>query len=153
MTNLHTLKLSATAIGATAPRHAAPTSHQAEHTQAPPAVREDVRTASNRGTTLRALLALELVATLAAVEATGAIRNHFVRLGTGIAAIAVAAAILAGIAIAFQSRRPKRAVRATAAPAAAGKGFSATKAVLLLLMTIGIAAYFGGAGTFAGFTA
>ena len=33
------------------------------------------------------------------------------------------------------------------------KRFAPTKAILMLLMAIGIAAYFGGAGTFAGFTA
>ena len=107
-----------------------------------------------RRTALAGLLALELVATLAAVDATGAIHDRLLRLSTGIAAIAVAAAVLAGAAIAFQSRRPQRAVQAAApAPAPGKKRFNPAKAVLLMLMVVGIAAYFGGAGTFAGFTA
>lgn len=152
MTSLHILKLGASSIGAGAPRHSGAAAAAAEDTHTDPVT--VVRPASTFRTRLLALLGIQLLATLAAVEGTGAIHNHLVRLVTGIAVMGVAAALLAATAIAFQARRLRNAPRpAAAAPATAAKRFNPTKTVLLLLMVVGIAAYFGGAGTFAGFTA
>ena len=161
MKNLHTLKLNASSLGAAAPRQtrvAAPV----EATQELPApvaevaqakLQPAVRAATRPTSHLIALLAIDALATLAAVEATGAIHSGYVRLAILLLGVLVASGVLAGAAVAFNRQRPAS-VSAPAAPApGARKSFSASKAILMLLMAAGIAAYFGGAGTFAGFTA
>ena len=160
MKNLQTLKLGASSIGAAAPRYSrpvAPLTEMATHElPAAPAVAAVAKTEPVRSfgkKHLLALLALTTVATLAAVEATGSIHSGFVRGVMLIAGILVASAAVAGAAIAYTSRRPASARTAPVRAATARKSFSASKAVLLLMMAAGIAAYFGGAGTFAGFTA
>jgi hypothetical protein len=160
MKNLQTLKLGASSIGAAhlwRARAAAPV----EATQELPApVAEVAQTepqpvvpAATQGSRhLLVLLALEAIATAAAVEATGAIHNGFLRFATFGLALFAAAGLLAALAIAFKSQRPAKPTVAATAPAAR-RPFSASKALLMLLMAAGIAAYFGGSGTFAGFTA
>ncbi len=148
MKNLHTLKLRASstrAPAATALRHSRPADEVA------PVADRPAPTATGRGRQLLALLGLAVIATLAAVEASGAIHNSFVRLTTFAVALLAAAGLLAAVAIAFKHGRSTDAI--TAAPATSHKRFSASKAVLMFLMAAGIASYFGGAGTFAGFTA
>jgi hypothetical protein len=163
MRNLQTLKLGASSIGAAAPRQT-PAPAPVEATQELPAPAAEaaqsapqpiVRTAGrpSRRNLLLALFALEAYATLAAVEASGAIHSGLVRGATLIAGVLGAAALLAAVAIAYTSKRSANVSVTTAPAAAARKPFSASKAVLMLLMAAGIAAYFGGAGTFAGFTA
>jgi hypothetical protein len=159
MKNLQTLKLGASSIGAAAPRQSRPAEAPVTETQELPvapvvevAKTETPRSGKKKHIVL-ALLALDAVATVAAVEATGAIHNGLIRGATLIAAILLASAVVAGIAIAYTSRRPARVPAASGQAAAARKPFSPSKAILLLLMAVGIAAYFGGAGTFAGFTA
>lgn len=154
MKNLHTLKLSASSIGAAALRHNRPAAPVEPATDELPAIAPEpmAPTTTGRGKQLLALLALTVIATLAAVEASGAIHSSFVRLATFALALLAAAGLLAAVAIAFKQGRPTGA--AEAAPATSGrKHFSASKAVLMFLMAAGIASYFGGAGTFAGFTA
>ena len=150
MKNLQTLKLGASSIGAAAPRQA-PVSTPVEPapTPEPPAavtVQKTRRTAVRKP--LIALLALDATATLAAVEASGAIHNGLVKLVTVILACSAAACVIAGAAVAYNRPRAQ-----AAAPPAATKPFSTSKAILMLLMAAGIASYFGGAGTWAGFTA
>ena len=160
MKNIHTLKLGASSIGVAAPgqihepRVAAPVVEETQELPAPaPIAAPKARRTATASRHLLALLALEAIATLAAVEATGAIHNGFVRLATFGLALFAAAGLLAAIAIAYKSTRSTSVPVAAAPAAAARKPFSASKAVLMLLMAAGIAAYFGGAGTFAGFTA
>jgi hypothetical protein len=158
MKNLQTLKLGASSIGAAAPRQgvtspadAAPAADTPKPVAATaePAVPVTVRKTAGGAKRLLALLGLAVVATLAAVMATGAIHNTFARLATVVVLLAAAAGVLAAVAAAH--RRPRR--PAVAAAGAPRKQFSMTKAMLLLMMAVGIAAYFGGAGTWAGFTA
>jgi hypothetical protein len=171
MTKLQTLKLGASAIGGAAPRQtppAAPVELPAEPVEtvvvesvaAPmqaeaPLASEPASVAVlpriGRRNMLLALLALSVVATLAAVEATGAIHSGLIRGLTFVVIVIAAAAVLAGAAVAYKRQHPESA-GPTAGPAAKKK-FSSTKAVLMLMMAAGIAVYFGGAGTFAGFTA
>lgn len=161
MTNLHTLKLGASSIGAGALRtlrpEAAPVDEAAGDRSAvaarplyapTSATPRKARTAAS-GKRVLGLGALSAVATLTAVTASGTVHNHvLLDLVAGVA-VASAAGILAAFAIAF--KRP----RTAAAPVAAAprKSFSTSKAILVLMMLMGIIAYFGGAGTFAGFTA
>jgi len=150
MKNLQTYKLGAISIGTGGPRHSRPAP------SGEPATDQPAPRATGRAKQLLALLALTVVATLTAVEASGAIHNGFVRLATFGAAIFVAAGGLAAVAVASSGRRrPASAAPAVAAaaPAAPRKRFSAAKAILMLMMLMGVVAYFGGAGTFAGFTA
>jgi hypothetical protein len=161
MKNLQTLKLGASSIGTAHPRQtraAAPV----EATQELPAPvievaqtepQPVVRAATQGSRHLLVLLALGAIATAASVEATGAIHNGFLRFATFGLALFAAAGLLAALAIAFKSQRPAGVPAATATAPAARKPFSASKAILMLLMAAGIAAYFGGSGTFAGFTA
>ena len=150
MKNLQTYKLGAISIGTGGPRHSRPAP------SGEPATDQPAPRATGRAKQLLALLALTVVATLTAVEASGAIHNGFVRLATFGAAIFVAAGGLTAVAVASSGRRrPASAAPAVAAaaPAAPRKRFSAPKAILMLMMLMGVVAYFGGAGTFAGFTA
>ena len=159
MKNLQTYKLGASFISGAAPRQSWPAA-PVDETPALPAeapARETPKTrrAATGGKSLLALLALGVIATLAAVEATGAVHNGYIRLVSFGAAIFVAAGALAAVAVVFTGRR--RPTSATppiaAAPSTGRKSFSPTKAILMLMMLVGVVAYFGGAGTFAGFTA
>ena len=145
MKNLTTLKLQAASTQAPALRPSRPAEDAPVNASEP-----ESRGGSKR---LLALLALAVVATLAAVEATGAIHNSFARVATVAVALTLAAGILAALAVALNRRRPARAAAPARAVAAHKKPFGLTKAMLMLMMAVGIAAYFGGAGTFAGFTA
>jgi hypothetical protein len=147
MKNFNTLKLRASFTRATATTAIRPSRPVAE--VAPVA---DPPTATGRGKQLIALLGLSVIATLAAVEASGAIHNSFVRLVTFGVALLAAAGLLAAVAIAFKHGRSTSATAAALATSG-HKHFSASKAILMFLMAAGIASYFGGAGTFAGFTA
>lgn len=161
MTNLHTLKLGASSIGAGALRairpHAAPDDEGADERsavaasplQTPTSAEPRKARTTASGTRVLGLGALSAVATLTAVTASGTVHNGALRDLVAGVAVACAAGILAAVAIAV--KRP----RAAAVPAAAAprKSFSTSKAILVLLMMMGIVAYFGGAGTFAGFTA
>ncbi|HEY5098830.1 MAG TPA: hypothetical protein VII54_02115 [Gaiellaceae bacterium] len=160
MKNLQTLKLGASFIGTAHPRQARAAAPVEATQELPAPVAEVAQTepqpvvpAATQGSRhLLALLALEAIATAAAVEATGAIHNAFLRFATFGLALFAAAGLLAALAIAFKSQRPAKPTVAATAPAAR-RPFSASKALLMLLMAAGIAAYFGGSGTFAGFTA
>jgi hypothetical protein len=101
---------------------------------------------------LFALPALGLAAILAGAVLTNAIHGKLLRTGAVVLLIADCAFLVAGAAVAYSSRRPAAAAAAAPARPAARK-FSPAKAALLLMMAVGVAAYFGGAGTFAGFTA
>ncbi len=109
MRNLQTYKLGTPLIGGAAPRQtpvAAPVEETPELPAAAPAPETPkTRRAGIGGKTLLALLALDVIATLAAVEATGAVHNGYIRLVTFGAAIFVAAGALAAVAIVFTSRR------------------------------------------------
>ncbi len=164
MKNLQTLKLSNSSIGFAAPHSAppAPSEMRTEQPAAPEAPR--VRSAGpglkNRMLTL---FAVELTATLAAVAATGSIHNSIFRIA--IAGLALTVAALVAIeTLAFHRRarvvaaparrpRPARARAVAVASAAPRKVLNKTRLALLFVMAIGFAAYFGGSGTFAGFTA
>jgi hypothetical protein len=153
MTNLQTLKLNASSIGAGGPRQSRPASPVEETQELPEVVQAPkARRAATGAKTLLALLALDAIATLAAVGATGALHNGYLRIASFSLAVFAAAATVAALGVAYKARRPASVAPAVAAPARRG-GFGATKAILMLLMAAGIAAYFGGAGTFAGFTA
>lgn len=159
MKNLHTFKLNSSRLGATAPRQTAAAEDVETATVELPAPAAPAETAAPRKSriaagpkSLLALLALDAVATLAGVDATGSIHSHTVKLATILLVSAAAAAVLAGSAVAFTMRRPKSAT-AVAAAAPAKRGFSTSKAILVLMLLVGVVAYFGGAGTFAGFTA
>jgi len=159
MKNLQTYRLGASLIASAAPRQSRPTARVEETpalpAEAPASETPRTRRATTGGKTLLALLALGVIATLAAVEATGAVHNGYIRLASFGAAILVAAGALAAVAVAFTGRRrPAGATPAvTAATSSGRKSFSPTKAILMLMMLVGVVAYFGGAGTFAGFTA
>jgi hypothetical protein len=158
MTKLHTLKLGASSIGAAAPgTHSAPATVQPKTTDEPaprtmptaakPEARE--RLSFSR---LLGLGSLAAVATLTSVTASGAVHDRALRdLVAGIAVFG-AAGIVAALAIALKSRRAVP-TRAAAAAPVARKRVSPSKTILVLMMLVGIVAYFGGAGTFAGFTA
>ena len=153
MTKLHTLKLHASSIGSSAsgtPPAAAPAEPVTIELPAVAAEPHRGTRASMNGRHLLLLASLDAVATLTAVAASGAVHSGALRdLTAGIAVIG-AAGILAAVAIAF--RRPRAATAPAAAPVAR-KRFSTSKAILVLMMLMGVVAYFGGAGTFAGFTA
>jgi hypothetical protein len=166
MRNLHTFKLNSSKLGAPAPRQTAPAEDVEAATAtvelpAPAAPAETADTAAPRTARaaagpkiLVALLALDAVATLAGVDATGSIHSHahLVRLVTILLVSVAATAVLAGTAVAYSARRPRSTATTAAAPPAK-RGFSTSKAILVLMLLMGIVAYFGGAGTFAGFTA
>lgn len=144
MTKLHTLKLGMSAIGAGAPR-------SAEVAEAEPTSEAREPFCVSR---LLGLGALAAVATLGSVTTSGAVRNGALRDLVAGVAVAGAAGILAALAIAFtSSRRDSTKGAPVAAAPVARKRFSTSKAILVLMMMVGIVAYFGGAGTFAGFTA
>ena len=151
MKNLHTYKLGTSLIGGAAPRQ----SRRAAPIEAPAPEAPKTRRTATGVKMLLALLALDVIATLSAVEATGAVHNGYIRLVSFGATILVAAGVLAAVAVGFTGRRrPASATPAVAAAAPAGrKSFGSTKAVLMLMLLVGVVAYFGGAGTFAGFTA
>jgi hypothetical protein len=145
MKNLTTFKLHAASTQAPALRPSRPAQDAPVNASEP-----EARGGARR---LLLLLALDAVATLAAVEATGAIHNSFARMATVAIALTLAAGILAALAVALNRRRPASAPAPAPAVTAGKKPFGLTKAMLMLMMAVGIAAYFGGAGTFAGFTA
>lgn len=154
MTNFHTLKLNASSIGTAAAQNAATAARPAQTETAAPAPQpaaERTTRAAVGGKRLVGLAALGAVSTSTAVATTGAVHSGVIRdLIAGIA-VSSAAATLAALAIAVKG--PQAAATSTAAAPPARKRFSTSKAVLVLMMLIGIVAYFGGAGTFAGFTA
>ncbi|MGH2932930.1 MAG: hypothetical protein ACRDL2_00230 [Gaiellaceae bacterium] len=91
---------------------------------------------------LAAFLALDMVASLAALAAVGGVDGAPIRIAIAVAACGVVASVFAF-----------RHVGAPTVPARCpAKPFRTTKAILVLLIVTGIAAYFG-AGTFAGFDA
>lgn len=143
MKNLHTFKLNASSVGAAFRQNAAAAAVEVE-----PAPPEKTRAAAS-GKALLALLALDVVATLAALGASGDIHNSLFRIAT--VAVALTAGTLAAVAVAVRRSRP--ATFALPAAAAPRRPFSMTKSLLMLMMVVGVIAYFGGAGTWAGFTA
>jgi len=162
MTRLQTLKLNMSSVGTTAASTspaAAPAQAEIETVEIP-AVAAELQT--QPGPTqpgkarvragkwrLVGIVALALLATLAAAAAGDALHSGVLRdLAAGAAAFG-AAGILAAVSIAYKRTRVD--TRPTAP--AARKRFSTSKAILVLMMVIGVVAYFGGAGTFAGFTA
>lgn len=157
MKNLQTYKLGTALIGGAAPRQtpvAAPVEKSPELPAAAPAPETpQASRAGIGGKTLLALLALDVIATLAAVEATGAVHNGYIRLVSFGAAIFVAAGGLAAVAVVFTGRRRATSATQQVAASSGRKSFGPTKAILMLMMLVGVVAYFGGAGTFAGFTA
>ena len=154
MTNLLTLKLGATSIGAAARRTPEAAAQVETEPQRAPDPTPQERGKGRRRPSTRRLLglgALSAVATLTAVVASGAVHNGAVRDLVAGLAVTAAAAILAAVAIAF--RHPRAGAATVTTAPVARKRFSTSKAILMLMMLMGIIAYFGGAGTFAGFTA
>jgi hypothetical protein len=164
MTNLLTLKLGASSIGTAArPTHrpAAPVETDPvtlptvdPEPQSPPNPSPSPRRIRREQASVSPLLglaALSAVATGTAVTASGIVHNHVVRDLVAGVAVTGAAGILALVAIAF--RRPRAGAASAIQAPAVRKRFSTSKAILVLMMLMGIVAYFGGAGTFAGFTA
>ena len=170
MKNLQTLKLNTSSIGIAAPHSAPPA-----RARRPPSSRWlPRRPASGAGPGLKhrmlALFAVELAATLAAVAATGSIHNTIFRIAIAGAALTIALLVaIETLAPAYRRARVVAAPAVTPTPAAprhaaarrprrrrAGRSrkmLNKTRVALLFIMAIGFAAYFGGGGTFAGFTA
>ncbi|HEY5099559.1 MAG TPA: hypothetical protein VII54_05865, partial [Gaiellaceae bacterium] len=144
MKTLQTLKLSAHSIAS-----AEPGAHLRPAPEPVVAQRPAPRKRSSRfAERLVALLALEAVAILATLAAAGASHGAPVRIALAFAAFGVAVSILAGLAV-----RLKRSSAAASRAEDTRTRFGTTNAILVLMMCAGIAAYFGGAATFAGFTA
>ena len=154
MTNLHTLKLGMSTIGTGTPRSpGAVASVQTETTEPPAVAAQPAEPRKPRAQAsawvLLGLGAVSAVASLATIAASDAVGSGALRDLIAGAAIAGATVILAAVAMAL--RHPRRTT--AAAPATREKRFSTSKAILVLMMLVGVIAYFGGAGTFAGFTA
>ena len=166
MKNLLKLKLNASLIESAA-SHSAPAASSEAQQALPTTTSTQRKHRPDVGLKQRmlALLAIELAATLAAIAATGTIHSTIFRIA--IAGLALTVAALVAIeALAFHRRARVVAAPAvtpypipTPAPAAAAaavpprKVLNKTRIGLLFVMAIGFAAYFGGSGTFAGFTA
>lgn len=159
MKNLQTLKLNTSSIGSAAPRQSRPATSDVETIATPPAEptpERDMRPARRPRADVRkpmfVLLAIEAAATLAAVAATGSIHSTILRIAS--AGIAVTVALVVAIETAAASRRKSTAAAASARrPAAPARPLTKSKILLLLVMTIGFATYFGGSGSFGTFTA
>jgi hypothetical protein len=160
MTTLLTLKLGASSIGAASRAHRATAPVETEPAVERPAPQSTPNPGPAQRRTRRerpglkrflGLGALSAVATATAVIASGAVHDAVVRDLVAGLAVAAAASILALVAIAF--KHPRAGATSAAAAPTGSKRFSTSKAILVLMMLMGIIAYFGGAGTFAGFTA
>ncbi len=160
MTKFHTLKLGASSIGAGASRASAPHAAvkpdaielpavEAERQTAPAAAQTRKSRERSSTTRLLGLGVLGAVSTLTSVASSGAVHNGALRDLIAGVAITAAAGVVAAVAIAF--KRPS--MVAVASAPVARKRFSTTKAILVLMLLMGVVAYFGGAATFAGFTA
>ncbi|HLX20738.1 MAG TPA: hypothetical protein VKR23_11355 [Gaiellaceae bacterium] len=116
-----------------------------------PVLPENARrwTSASQIVALGALAAVVTAATVAAsVVHDGVVRD----LTAGVAALG-AVGVLGGLSIAFRRPRGGTPAGPVAPVARKQKRFSTSKPILVLMMLIGVVAYFGGAGTFAGFTA
>jgi len=162
MKNLQTLKLNASSIRAAAAPSSRPTPIETAPEQpaqvAPaqtdverPAIRA-IRPAGGLRKHMLVLLAVEAAATLAAVAATGSIHNTIFRIAIAGAALTIALLVAIETAVSLRRARPTSAAAATAS-AAPRRPLPKSRIALLFVMAIGFATYFGGGGTFAGFTA
>jgi hypothetical protein len=150
MKSIHTLKLGATSI----PTAARPTAPEIEPAET--AAVELAAPAAAPVSRLKPVIVLftfASVATLASVAASGTLHSTAVRVASALAALTLAVLIAIEVVVMSALRSGTRAAAPAASGATPRKKFSTSKAILVLMMCAGIAAYFGGAGTFAGFTA
>lgn len=142
MKNFHALKLTASPIGSTAPRAAAEPASADEPPRAP-------QTGLKKR--LLTLGAVELAASLGAVGAQGSIHSTIFRFAAAGLAIAVASVVAIELLAPVAGRRAS--ATAASRPAAPRKPLTKTRILLLMVMAVGFATYFGNGGTFSSFSA
>ena len=155
MKNLQTLKLNTSSIGSQAPHAAEPVTQDVEAAATPaPAPRpRPMRAAGELKKRLLTLAAVELAASLAAVGATGSVHNAIFQIAVAGLAITIAAVVAIETFAPHRRRRAATVAAPVEAAAPPRKALTKSKIVLLLIMAIGFATYFGNGGTFSSFSA